>query len=270
MAKGISLHFGLNHVDPKHYQGWDGALNACVSDAQDMRALAKKNNFAGNTLLLNEQATAAALTGSLQDASKKLVKGDILLLTYSGHGGQVRDTNGDEKDNDRMDETWVLFDREFVDDELYMLWGKFKAGVRILVLSDSCHSGTVVRDIPSFLGGGPRPRAMPRAVGIKVEHANRALYRAIQKATRGSEKTKINASVLLISGCMDNQTSMDGDKNGAFTETLKKVWNGGKFNGNYRKLRDKIVSLMPSTQTPNYYLTGVPNPSYETQKPFAI
>ena len=42
MAKGISIHIGLNHVDPKHYQGWDGALNACIADANDMRALAKK------------------------------------------------------------------------------------------------------------------------------------------------------------------------------------------------------------------------------------
>ena len=69
---------------------------------------------------------------------------------------------------------------------------------------------------------------------------------------------------------MDNQTSMDGDHNGAFIGTLKKVWSGGKFNGNYRKLRDKIVSLMPSTQTPNYYLTGAANPAFEAQKPFTI
>lgn len=270
MAKGISLHIGLNHVDPVHYQGWDGALNACIADAKDMRDLAKKKGFAGNTLLLDGHATAAAVSTAIQDAAKKLKKGDMLFLTYSGHGGQVRDTNGDETDNDRMDETWVLFDRQLVDDELYKIWSKFKAGVRILVLSDSCHSGTVTRDIPSFRGAGPKPRAMPRAVGIKTENANRALYRAIQTKTRGAEKTKVAASVLLISGCMDNQTSMDGDKNGAFTGTLKKVWSGGRFTGNYRKLRDKIVSVMPSTQTPNYYFVGVANSAFEAQKPFAI
>ena len=102
MAKGISIHIGLNHVDPKHYQGWDGALNACIADANDMRALAKKKGFAGNTLFVDGQATAAAVSSALLDAGKKLVKGDLLFLTYSGHGGQVRDTNSDEKDNDRM------------------------------------------------------------------------------------------------------------------------------------------------------------------------
>ena len=44
MAQGVSIHIGLNHVDPKHYQGWDGALNACVADAKDMCALAKKKD----------------------------------------------------------------------------------------------------------------------------------------------------------------------------------------------------------------------------------
>jgi hypothetical protein len=111
---------------------------------------------------------------------------------------------------------------------------------------------------------------MPRAVGIAVENANSALYRAIQKENRGAERTKVNASILLVSGCMDNQTSMDGDDNGAFTRTLKKVWNRGKFKGTYRNLRNKIVSLMPSTQTPNYYFIGVANSKYEKQKPFSI
>jgi len=270
MSKGISMHIGLNRVDPDHYEGWDGALTACEADAKDMRALAKKKGFGMNTLLLSEQATAQAVTLALANASKQLAKGDILFLTYSGHGGQVKDTNGDEQDKGRMDETWVLFDRQLVDDELYDLWSKFKSGVRIFVLSDSCHSGTVVRDVPPSISGGPRRRAMPRSVGMKVEKAHNALYRSIQKAHPGSEKTKVRASVLLISGCMDNQFSMDGEKNGAFTGTLKKVWAGGKFTGTYRKFRDKIVSLMAITQTPNYYFVGVPNAAFEAQKPFAI
>jgi hypothetical protein len=111
---------------------------------------------------------------------------------------------------------------------------------------------------------------MPRPVGIAVENANKALYRSIQKNKPGAEKAKIGANVLLISGCMDNHTSMDGDKHGAFTGMLKQVWNGGKFNGNYRKLRDKIVSQIPSTQTPNYYCIGTVNKTFEAQKPFSI
>lgn len=270
MAKGVSIHIGLNHVDPKQYEGWDGELGACVADAKDMFALARKAGFEATTPLLNERATAKAVVTALGTAAKSLGKGDILLLTYSGHGGQVADTNGDEG-GDNLDETWVLFDRQLVDDELYDLWGSFKPGVRILVLSDSCHSGTVSRAAPPpFVEGGPRRRAMPRSVGIAVERAHRKLYRAIQDAHPGAETAKVRATVLLISGCMDNQFSMDGAKNGAFTERLKKVWKGGRFAGSHKKFRDTIRSGMPDTQSPNYSVVGAANTAFEKQKPFTV
>ena len=169
-----------------------------------------------------------------------------------------------------MDETWVCYDRQFIDDELYDLWGKFKSGVRILVLSDSCHSGTVTRKIPDFVSGGPRVRAMPTSVARAVQKEHAKLYKSIQDAHPAAEKTKVKPSVLLVSGCMDNQLSRDGARNGLFTGTMKKVWNGGKFKDGYRKFRDVIVSKMPSDQTPNYFFIGGTNANFEQQKPFTI
>ena len=268
MAQGISVHIGLNRVDPDQYEGWDGQLAACEADAKDMEALAKAQGFKSRSLLLTKAATAEAVTAAILGAAKTLKSGDLFFLTYSGHGGQVQDTNSDEKD--RMDETWVCYDRQLVDDELYDLWAKFKAGVRILVLSDSCHSGTVLREIPAFVSGGPRIRAMPTTVARKVQKAHAALYRKIQDEHPAAESAVVKASVLLVSGCMDNQTSQDGARNGLFTGTLRKVWNNGAFKGNYRKLRDMIVAKMPSDQTPNYYFVGAANPKYEAQGPFLI
>ena len=54
MPQGISVHIGLNCVDPRHYEGWDGQLTACEADAKDMQALAKKQKFSSSTLLLPE------------------------------------------------------------------------------------------------------------------------------------------------------------------------------------------------------------------------
>ena len=65
------------------------------------------------------------------------------MLTYSGHGGQLKDENNDE--DDFLDETWCLYDRQYVDDELNARLRDFKPGVKIFVLSDACHSGTVVK-----------------------------------------------------------------------------------------------------------------------------
>jgi len=126
--KGISLHLGLNRVDPAHYGGWDGQLTACEADAEDMKAIALAQGFTPQ-MLLRRQATSTAVIAALQRAAAALKSGDLFFLSYSGHGGQVPDTNHDEAD--RQDETWVLYDRELVDDELYAVWGKFAGGYKL-------------------------------------------------------------------------------------------------------------------------------------------
>jgi hypothetical protein len=272
MPKGISLHLGLNSVDPAHYGGWDGQLVACEFDANDMIALARKKKFKASKLL-TRQATAGAVIAAIQGAAAKLKKGDIFFLTYSGHGGQVPDTNDEETDG--QDETWVLYDRQLIDDELYALWSKFAPGVRIVMLSDSCHSGTVARFMPVYatVPGIPplvRARVMPPTVARRTYKLHQKLYDGIQKKNAKGDQVKVAASVILISGCQDGQTSLDGDRNGLFTQTLKKVWSGGKFDGGYRVLRQKIVAKMPPTQTPNYFKTGAANARFEREAPFSI
>jgi hypothetical protein len=270
-AKGLSLHIGLNFVDPDHYGGWDGQLSACEFDAHDMKALATSMGFQPS-MLLTDEATVEAVSESIKEAAGKLKSGDIFFLTYSGHGGQVPDTNADEKDPGRQDETWVLWDRQLVDDELWKLWKGFKRGVRILVLSDSCHSGTVTRRMPAFPANAPAPkiRLLPPRQAAKVYRRNAALYDDIQKRNPAGERARVNASVLLISGCQDNQYSLDGNRNGLFTATLKRVWSGGEFNGGYQRFRDTIAQRMPSEQTPNYLLLGRSSPFFEAQRPFTV
>jgi hypothetical protein len=65
MPQGISVHIGLNSVDPRHYEGWDGKLTACEADAKDMQALAKKQKFSSSTLLLTRPLPRPYLMQSL-------------------------------------------------------------------------------------------------------------------------------------------------------------------------------------------------------------
>ena len=281
MARGVSLHVGLNSVDPDHYDGWPGTLTACEFDANDMESLAKSRGFE-TTKLLTQEATADAVMAAIENAANELEAGDIFLITDSSHGGQVPDTNGDEQDS--SDETWLAYDRQIVDDELYALWGKFKPGVRIVVLSDSCHSGSVNKgitdpDVPDVLATAeeadkqtPRLRALPRDKMIATYEQNKALYDGIQARVGSSESTasELGATVLLISGCQDDQTSLDGSKNGLFTEKLLKVWNDGAWTGGYSAFHQAIVAEMPEKQRPNYNPVGAGNPEFEQQDPFTI
>jgi metacaspase-1 len=283
-SRGRAINIGLNSVDPKHYAGWNGPLVACEADAGDMAEIAKAAGFTTKALL-TRRATRAAVIAELTAAAAALRGGDILMVTYSGHGGQLPDKDGDE--SDLQDETWCLYDGELVDDELLRIWAKFKAGVRILVFSDSCHSGTVIRARYQALAasGGlhavmERPpverdsllarfRAMPPMQAIRTYRQNRKFYDPILKQPALSPAA-VKASVLLISGCQDNQLSSDGDFNGLFTGRVKLVWNDGRFAGDYREFRKEISGKMPPTQSPKLDTAGVPDPAFLGQRPFTI
>ncbi len=181
MPLGMSLHVGLNAVDPKQYSGWSGELSGCEFDAKDMRAIAKKHGFA-TTLRLTKSATRNNVLGDLNRFAKKLKKNDIFFLSYSGHGGQVPNT-GNDFEPDGFDETWCLYDGQLIDDELYATLANFAAGVRIFVLSDSCHSGTVLREARfAALGVTPaRPRMMPRDIALRVYMEHEQFYDKLQR-----------------------------------------------------------------------------------------
>jgi len=296
---GISLNIGLNSVDPGHYGGWAGTLNACENDANDMADIAKNQGFTV-TKLLTKGATRKAVIDNVTAAARQLKDGDTFFLSYSGHGGQIPDTNGDEPDG--LDETMCFYDGEFIDDELAALWPNFAKGVRIFVLSDSCHSGTVTRlaqyasysrqanvnapdaqffstRFENLLGEFPRSierplsspvRAMPFSIVNTTYRNNKAFYDGISNglAKERDSARLTKCSVLLISGCQDNQLSYDGPINGYFTGKLKLVWNAGAFRGDYRDFHARIMDEMPSTQSPNYFFFGTSNIDFESEKPF--
>jgi hypothetical protein len=291
MAKrrGLSLHVGLNTIDPKHY-GDDGTLSGCIADAEAMQGIARAKGFDVMGLLTDGQGKRNAVTKAIREAAAALKPGDIFLYTYAGHGSQLPDLNADEKD-DRLDETWCLFDGMFLDDEAYELWTRFREGVRVLVILDSCHSGSAIRNAPDLFNtstmmsrDGRRPRVLPLSVAAHAFRENTALYQKIGRRTAGGDGTSLlpddiairkqvkplRCSVRLISGCQDNQVSMDGFFNGRFTEELLRVWNGGRFRGDYRSFHKAIVSGMPPTQTPNHFQIGVPDAAFEAQVPFTI
>jgi hypothetical protein len=278
MAKGIALAIGLNAVDPRHYDGWSGVLNACEADARDMAKIARSKKFAVKTLL-TKAATRAKVFGEIAKAAKTLKAGDIFMMSYSGHGGQLPDLNNDEPD--AQDETWCLYDGELVDDELYTSLGKFAADVRILAFSDSCRSGTVVK-MAYYQGTtaardsvvnrqGVIYRFMPPDVALRTYQDNQGFYDKILKNVRMKDTMEtLKASVLLLSGCQDNQLSADGDFNGLFTSQLLQVWKNGAFKGTYKKFHEEIMHRMPPDQTPHYFRAGKIDKKFESQTPFTI
>ncbi|MDS9468991.1 caspase family protein [Paracoccus sp. MBLB3053] len=296
-----SLHIGLNEIDPGHYAGDRGLLLGCENDARAMRDIAEAQGYAPK-MLLSREATREAVIEELRRAAKDLKAGDQFLFTNACHGSQIRDFNGDEQEigNRNPDSTLCLFDGQLIDDELWHLFGQFQSGVRIVMMADSCHSGTIARaTLPVIdatrlnsladLDGLPaqgrevvrvlRPRTLNAATAKAVEDIHRDFYANLLRSYRHVDrsvlsspaKTTLSAALLQFSACRDDQVAMDGDEHGVFTAAVLNVWNRGKFSGTYRQFHDRIVdALAHLEQKPALFVPAPVDPAFLRQRPFSL
>ncbi len=268
MARGISVHIGVNKVDHNHYVDMSD-LDFCEADATVMEALARKQGFE-TQLLLGKKATRDNVSKAITDAAAELSAGDIFLISYAGHGCFIPDKNKDERKErghrlDRRDETWCLYDAQQVDDERGVLWSQFTGGVRVCILSDSCHSGTTARS--GSKEERPRhfkTRAASREAADATYAAHAEFYDSLQR-----DVPEIKADLLLISGCQDHEESgEDSDLgHGNFTYALKEIYEDGAFEGSYKDLYEAVKIEMPDYQTPNLFPS---EPAYVNERPFKI
>ncbi len=285
MPKGFSLHIGLNQVDQQHYGGLSD-LKSAIFDAQTMQAFAERFGYERSEPLHNEQATASAVIDKLAAWAKELLPGDILLLSYSGHGGQIDDPQYYTPDDKGADETWCLYDRQLLDDELFEAFLQFKEGVRILVVSDSCHSGTMTKAIDVDVieeaisatlaslekQGVLRNKSMK---GIDPYAKNYAtVYKPVLerlKQTAGKKNRRVAAAVKLFAACQDNQVAYDGDKNGRFTAMLKALMDRDLVNEHTNS--EKLLHLLKNQfqyPTPNLLDYGAIIDSFDRYFPFIV
>ena len=230
-----------------------------------MLALAKQAGFQPRTLL-SADATSDQVVGVLREQADLLESGDRLLVTYAGHGGYVVDVDGDEPD--QQDETWVLYDRQFLDDEIKAELARFRAGVRILVLSDSCHSGSVVRDVAAADADPttvPASRSMPDAQ-CRADSSTRAGVYARAKAGAAAAPEPVGA-VVLLAACQDDEEAHEVDGHGMFTTAVVDVWAGGSFTGDHRDLCKEVRARIDG-QAPNLMRLGADVDPFLRERPF--
>jgi hypothetical protein len=278
MPQAISIHLGLNAVDAHVYRGWSGPLRGCQNDARAMQAIADARGFTSR-LLLGADATCPNLFAAMDRAAADLSAGDLLLLTYSGHGASLPDRSGDEPD--QRDEAWCLHDGLLLDDEIHHRLCTFAAGVRVLVVSDSCFSGSVTRDDqtkptarvrrPAALRNGSAATPDRRAPGARVRavlRANADEYAARKAAVAATQALEPAAGIILLAACKDRQTAHDGELHGLFTAALLATWNGGAFAGGHDAFLAAIWTRVEAAQTPTLFTVGAVEPTFLAARPF--
>ena len=90
------MHIGINKYNPAIY-GYGIDLNACVQDAEDMWHFAEKADVSvfKTVHLIDENATVENFKMGIINVANKAVSGDTFILSYSSHGTQIYDKNGD-------------------------------------------------------------------------------------------------------------------------------------------------------------------------------
>ncbi|RYF98664.1 MAG: caspase family protein [Chitinophagaceae bacterium] len=274
----FSLHIGVNSVDTNHYKGWDGRLQGCENDALFYHDIAKREGCTRTEVLLSSDAsklpTSKAVLAFLDQGIADLHQGDNLIITYSGHGGTVEDKNHDE--DDFQDETWCLYDRQLLDDELFQRFGRFKPGVNIFVISDSCHSGSIVRGDTSEATPGTTPestpdtrlrRFVPRDKLFDTFQANRYIYEPLMRLPIVRTED-IPASVLQLGACQDNEYAMEDGPNGLFTKTIMKILERNAEISSYQELLVRTKRALTGIQQPNLLSYGSNHQLLIRSKPF--
>lgn len=127
-------------------------LDGAVNDAHVLADSLGKIGAKKVKLLLNEQATRNEIKKAWDELSKEAKDGDTLFFSYAGHGAQQKE-RASNTEADGKDEFFVLanFDaagpgtyERILDDDLQE-WFSKTPNLNIVLVSDSCHSGTMTR-----------------------------------------------------------------------------------------------------------------------------
>ena len=257
MSRAVSLHIGVNQPLDRRREKVEKSETA----AWQMAELACQAGYDSMLVLRSQEATLGAVHTALTGLSPTLQGGDVLLVTFSGHGGRVQDRTGDaeDRDVDGYDETWCLYDGELLDDRLSAYWQLFNPGVRIVVVSESCYGAGMGRTgegcaQPVF---APQTERRIRYRSAPGDADAAGVGPCMVVPSRITDR--IRASVLLLTASAENQEAPSG----VFTELLLELWDSGRCTHTYGELHQRLSQrMMGSGHYPQLLMLGAADPDF--------
>lgn len=149
-----------------NYPGTKAELHGCINDVRRIHtSLLDRFQFQQDNIivLVDTDRTSTQPTGAnIKRALNKLVDdsqpGDVLFFHYSGHGVRLPAETG-EDDDTGYDECIVPCDMNLItDDDFREIVDKVPNGVKLTLVSDSCHSGGLVNNAKEQIGESSQHR----------------------------------------------------------------------------------------------------------------
>lgn len=230
--------------------GEQNDLRGCVNDAVGWAALLKDHfDFTDVKTLTDKEATKDNMIAGIKRLLTGAKSGDVLVFTNASHGTYEADEDGDEPG---YDEALCPYDTDsnlILDDELRALFADVAAGVRLNVISDSCHSGSVTRVVVADSRRQRRNRELPPGVwGGRTLDGQQMRAARVKKQKGGEKFPESGMKEILLSGCKSNQTSadahIDGDFHGAMSFYAVQAITDADYKLTYRQLHERLSTML--------------------------
>ena len=183
-------------------------------DATNMQTRCVSKGYwqgANTVALLDTTATKSAVRERLTALAAKAVSGDTVLYYQSSHGGSHTSSGEYTK------ETYIcLYDSRYEDYEMAEDLMKFAAGVKVIIVLDTCHSAGMFKG-----GGGARQTGVPFALRVREIMASR-------KAVKGAKSGITADDIGWIAAADYDEISYDSSQGGKFTLAMLSGWSSGE------------------------------------------
>ena len=241
----VAILFGVNYE-----RSPDAKLRGCINDVNNMASFLKSKAGYNDVRVFTDEKTDEPTSGrsilrklhtlARESHRKKLEK---VWIHFSGHGCNIKDRSGDE--NDGLDECILPSDfktRGIITDNMIKgILRRFYYKTKLTCIFDCCHSGTIC--------------------DLKYTYD---VFRSTSVMT--TKYAPCSPKILLISGCMDSQTSADAynvrgkrEFSGAMTSCLLLALEDETdmikaYKSLYEKIKEKKYSQRPQL-TSSYPIT---------------
>jgi len=235
VGERFALLVGIDAYTKSGERPWE-PLQGARNDVAGMRQWLETQDF--DVLeLVDDAATRDAVVSAFEQHLGQAGADDLALFYFAGHGARQADTSGDE--TDELDEVLALYGSAGPCDDVHTLrddeLGELIEGLstqRVVVVVDSCFSGSITRDDLRVRGGRACPPSRGAPTTALLEARRRRGDQVVITATRADEP-----AAELDAGWDDVQAPQ-----GAFTFHLLNVLRRAPPDTSWRRVVDIVRS----------------------------
>lgn len=217
--------------------------------------------------LMNQQATRANILSQMRTwLTEGVGPNDKVVFYYTGHGAQVADRSGDESDG--CDESIVPYDLNVIlDDEIQNILQGVKAR-EILVMFDSCFSGTVTKSLFDIDDGVDADSKFWEKSSTGCNLASNKEF-TLDDGALDASKAVNSQNYIEFSAAAENQVALGALRKGEGSAFTQAVYNGlstlpkpisfealRDYAVDWIKQRAKTRAHTPQLTGPEKWLTG--------------